>query len=240
MAKGVGPEQFAALALPRSLDMVVGLLAVLKAGAAYVPLDPDYPAERIAFMLNDAHPVCIVTSSAVESNLSVPGSVERIVLDDPCIQEELKGCAAANPCDADRTAPLLPLHPAYVIYTSGSTGKPKGVVVPHQMSCGCSERLTNGSISALTMFGRCFILTHLTFRYGKFGEHFSMGPAYRGASYNQPLAGRISQSSRSRGSDCAQSDSFSIYQLMQADRDNAETGKLLSLRFIILEGKRSS
>lgn len=238
IAKGVGPEQFAALALPRSLDMVVGLLAVLKAGAAYVPLDPDYPAERIAFMLNDAHPACIVTSSAVESCLSVPASVERIVLDDPCIQEELNGCASANPVDADRTKPLLPLHPAYVIYTSGSTGKPKGVIVPHQNVVrlfGATDQWFHfGSDDVWTMFH-------------SYAFDFSVWEIW-GALLN---GGRlvvvphtISRSPADflnllvrEGVTVLNQTPSAFYQLMQADRDNAETGKCLSLRFIIFGGE---
>lgn len=238
IAKGVGPEQFAALALPRSLDMVVGLLAVLKAGAAYVPLDPDYPAERIAFMLNDAHPACIVTSSAVESCLSVPASVARIVLDDPCIQEELNGCASANPVDADRTKPLLPLHPAYVIYTSGSTGKPKGVIVPHQNVVrlfGATDQWFHfGSDDVWTMFH-------------SYAFDFSVWEIW-GALLN---GGRlvvvphtISRSPADflnllvrEGVTVLNQTPSAFYQLMQADRDNAETGKCLSLRFIIFGGE---
>ncbi|TDC71920.1 amino acid adenylation domain-containing protein [Actinomadura sp. GC306] len=103
--QGVGPEQFVALSLPRSADLVVAILAVLKAGAAYVPMDPDYPADRIAYMVEDARPVLTLG----------PGDLE----------------APGNP-DTDPGVVIHPENPAYVIYTSGSTGRPKGVVVPHQ------------------------------------------------------------------------------------------------------------
>ena len=111
IARGVGPEQIVALALPRSLELVVAILAVLKAGAAYLPVDPDYPAERIGFMLGDARPV--------------------LVLDDPDTVASPGIGTDADPTDADRITALTPQHPAYVIYTSGSTGTPKGVVVSH-------------------------------------------------------------------------------------------------------------
>ncbi|MFJ3102654.1 amino acid adenylation domain-containing protein [Streptomyces sp. NPDC086835] len=104
--QGAGPERLVALTLPRSLDLVVALLAVLKSGAAYLPLDPDYPADRLAWMLEDAAPV--------------------LVLDPQAMTEDLAG----YPDTAPRTA-VDGAHPAYVIYTSGSTGRPKGVVIPH-------------------------------------------------------------------------------------------------------------
>src|SRR5262249_58595616 len=78
---GAGPERLVAIAMPRSPDVIVALLAVLKAGAAYVPVDPDYPAERISFMLADAAPVVVLTSGAVAGGL--PGGLPRVVPDDP-------------------------------------------------------------------------------------------------------------------------------------------------------------
>ena len=78
--RGVGPEQFVALALPRSIDMLVSLLAVHKAGAAYVPLDPDYPADRLAYMIQDAKPVCSITTKAAA--LHLPADCDLILLDE--------------------------------------------------------------------------------------------------------------------------------------------------------------
>ncbi|MGH3702538.1 MAG: amino acid adenylation domain-containing protein, partial [Pseudonocardiaceae bacterium] len=92
--------------------------AVLKAGAAYLPVDPDLPEARVAFMLDDADPV--------------------MVLDDPLAVGDTEGYPDTDPTDTDRVAPLWPAHPAYVIYTSGSTGKPKGVIIPHH---GITNRL---------------------------------------------------------------------------------------------------
>src|ERR1700721_1743764 len=77
---GAGPERLVAVAMPRSADMIVAVLAVLKAGAAYVPVDPAYPADRIAFMLADAAPVAVLTTTAL-AGLDLPGGVRRIVLD---------------------------------------------------------------------------------------------------------------------------------------------------------------
>ncbi|MCD0448728.1 amino acid adenylation domain-containing protein [Actinocorallia sp. API 0066] len=106
--KGAAPERFVALRLPRSLDLVVAVLAVLKTGAAYVPIDPDYPEERIAYTLADSAPVFTVDEELLAA-------------------ADLTGYA-----DTDPSVEMSPDHPAYVIYTSGSTGRPKGVVVPHR------------------------------------------------------------------------------------------------------------
>jgi nonribosomal peptide synthetase DhbF len=115
--------------MPRSVELVVALLGVLKAGAAYLPLDPDYPAERLAFMLADARPLAVLGST--ERAVALPA--ERVlVLDAPNVFAELAALPASDPTDDDRRVCLRAAHPAYVIYTSGSTGQPKGVVIPHR------------------------------------------------------------------------------------------------------------
>src|SRR5581483_8302167 len=121
-----------AVAAERSAALVTALLAVAKSGAAYLPVDPAYPAERVAFMLADADPVLLVTTAAVASGLPGPGGVPRVVLDDPGVAAEIAACPDCGPGDADRLARLVPEHPAYVIYTSGSTGTPKGVAGTHR------------------------------------------------------------------------------------------------------------
>ncbi|MGN5634331.1 condensation domain-containing protein, partial [Streptomyces sp. AC154] len=130
--RGAGPESVVGLLLPRSAGTLVAMLAVLKAGAAYLPLDPGYPAERLRFMIEDAEPQCVLTETAMTAigPCAAPGTFIR--LDDPSVVRELEGLAPTAPSDADRPEPLRPAHPAYVIYTSGSTGTPKGVVVPHR------------------------------------------------------------------------------------------------------------
>ncbi|ROO87215.1 non-ribosomal peptide synthase protein (TIGR01720 family)/amino acid adenylation domain-containing protein [Actinocorallia herbida] len=127
VAHGAGPETLVALGVPRSAAMVEAVLAIAKAGAAYVPVDPAYPADRIALMLSDARPALLVTTAEAASAL--PAGPPVLLLDDPATRARLAGLSGADLTDADRTAPLLPDHPAYVIYTSGSTGTPKGVVV---------------------------------------------------------------------------------------------------------------
>ena len=127
--RGVGPESFVALALPRSIEMVVGLLGILKTGAAYLPLDPDLPAERIAQMLRDAKPVCVLTDAEIAHRL--PENIFRVLLDDPEVICALGQAEKTNPLDARCAESFSPDNPAYVIYTSGSTGGPKGVIVSH-------------------------------------------------------------------------------------------------------------
>ncbi|QNM96588.1 non-ribosomal peptide synthetase [Chitinimonas koreensis] len=129
IARGIGPEQRVALALPRSLELVVAILAVMKAGAAYVPLDPAYPAERLAYMQTDAAPACLLTVAALAQRL--PPGVPPLRLDAGELAAELAAASPLPPDDRDRRQPLRLGHPAYVIYTSGSTGWPKGVVVSH-------------------------------------------------------------------------------------------------------------
>jgi amino acid adenylation domain-containing protein len=117
---GVGRETVVALALVRSAESVMSSLAVLKAGGAYLPLDPAYPAERLAFMLNDAQPRVLITNSEASRNLPAgPWSVIEIDAD-----PELDRCSTLAPA-IETTKDQL----AYVIYTSGSTGQPKGVEV---------------------------------------------------------------------------------------------------------------
>ncbi|MBD0672526.1 amino acid adenylation domain-containing protein [Streptomyces sp. CBMA156] len=119
---GARPGAFVGVCLPRSPDLPVALLAVLKTGAAYLPLDPGYPGERVAWTVRDADPVVVVGTSEVPR----PGDGPVLLLDDPAV--------AARLAQAPDGAPPVVRDPgdaAYMIYTSGSTGRPKGVVVPH-------------------------------------------------------------------------------------------------------------
>ncbi|WP_146228539.1 amino acid adenylation domain-containing protein, partial [Streptomyces sp. CG 926] len=118
---GVGPESVVGVCLERGPDMVVALLAVLKAGGAYLPVDPDHPAERMAQLLADAAPVAVVTSADIAA--SVPASDAVLVV--------LEQAPLTNLEDGPLGVRVDPRSPAYVIFTSGSTGRPKGVMVPH-------------------------------------------------------------------------------------------------------------
>ncbi|GAB2695006.1 amino acid adenylation domain-containing protein [Kitasatospora kifunensis] len=132
IAQGAGPERVVALALPRCADLVVALLAVLKTGAAYLPVDPDSPSERIAYLLDDAAPTLLITHHEVADRLPSGVRAPRLLLDAPQLAAELAAQRSSDPTDADRLCPLLPEHTAYIIYTSGSTGRPKGVLIPHR------------------------------------------------------------------------------------------------------------
>ncbi|MFF5986086.1 amino acid adenylation domain-containing protein [Prauserella flavalba] len=136
LSRGAGPEQVVALALPRSIDMVVALFAVLRTGAAYLPLDLDHPAERLTHMLEDTNPLCVLTTT----NCSEGGlhCSQRVLLDHADVVAELRRVSGEPIGDHELSASFGKgsagrlEYPAYVIYTSGSTGRPKGVVTPYR------------------------------------------------------------------------------------------------------------
>ncbi|MFF0817410.1 amino acid adenylation domain-containing protein [Rhodococcus sp. NPDC003318] len=121
-AHGAGPELLVALALPRTVDVVVALLAVLRTGAGYIPLDPQFPAARLEYMLADARPAILLTTGGFTDRVAVPANTVTGVLSDghPTWAVE-PGVPVAGTVGPGNTA--------YVIYTSGSTGNPKGVVL---------------------------------------------------------------------------------------------------------------
>ncbi|MFC4909841.1 amino acid adenylation domain-containing protein [Actinomadura gamaensis] len=209
VAQGAGPETFVALELPRSADLVIGVLAVLKTGAAYVPIDPDYPADRIAYMIEDAAPVLTVSSVEVDGDYSSEN------LDDVHIS---------------------PDNPAYVIYTSGSTGRPKGVVVPHQnvvrLLRSTQRWFSFGPDDVWTLFhsyafdfsvwelwgpllygGRLVVVPYLTSRSP--AEFLKLLAAEKVTVLNQTPS--------------------AFYQLMAADRENPGTD--LALRYVVFGGE---
>ncbi|MEZ3183055.1 amino acid adenylation domain-containing protein, partial [Streptomyces pimonensis] len=121
---GAGPETRVAVAVPRSADLVVALLAVLEAGAAYVPVDPGLPAERVALLLEDTAPVRILVTEAVAAQSALPAGGTPVLVMDAGTGDGTRAFGTGTALD--------PRHPAYVIHTSGSTGRPKGVAVPHE------------------------------------------------------------------------------------------------------------
>ncbi|GAA2581767.1 amino acid adenylation domain-containing protein [Actinomadura fulvescens] len=130
IAAGSGPGDPVAVLLPRSADSIVALLAVLTAGAMYVPVDLTYPPERVRFMLADAAPHVVITTGALAEQADL--DVRQLALGSPDAEAELAELAN-GPVGADeRRRMLTPSDPAYMIYTSGSTGRPKGVVATHQ------------------------------------------------------------------------------------------------------------
>ncbi|XOZ86368.1 non-ribosomal peptide synthase/polyketide synthase [Nocardia testacea] len=127
--RGVGPERIVALALPRSYEVVLAFWAVAKAGGAHVPVDPNYPPDRVRHMLTDSGAMLGLTSGEYVDRL--PGDVQWLRLDDPEFLAEVAAKPDHAVADTERITPLAMAHPAYVIYTSGSTGLPKGVMVTH-------------------------------------------------------------------------------------------------------------
>ncbi|MFI8716266.1 amino acid adenylation domain-containing protein [Stenotrophomonas sp. NPDC077464] len=127
IALGVGPDDRVAICVERGLDMLVGVLAILKAGAGYVPLDPVYPEERLAYMLQDSAPMAVLTQAALQASLPLLRDLQRPVLLLDASSHARAGEETGNPV----VPGLGTQHLAYVIYTSGSTGQPKGVMVEH-------------------------------------------------------------------------------------------------------------
>ncbi|MBH1937166.1 amino acid adenylation domain-containing protein, partial [Streptomyces sp. AV19] len=127
LARGAGPERVVALGLPRSLEMVAALFAVLRAGAAYLPLELDYPVDRLAFMVEETKPVVLLTDSTARHRMPDAEGVPVVELDDPAVVAELAGVSGES---VDAVVDLDAA--AYVIFTSGSTGRPKGVVTPYR------------------------------------------------------------------------------------------------------------
>ncbi|MER5783106.1 amino acid adenylation domain-containing protein [Streptomyces mobaraensis] len=130
--RGLGTERVAALALPRTTASVTAILAVLKAGGAYLPLDLDHPDERLALLLDDARPALLVATREVAGRLPALPGTTVVLLDDPDVRAALDALPAGPLTDAERGGPVAPGHPAYLIHTSGSTGRPKGVVIEHR------------------------------------------------------------------------------------------------------------
>ncbi|MGV5049105.1 amino acid adenylation domain-containing protein [Rhodococcus pyridinivorans] len=127
ISRGVGPETFVAIGIRRSFESVIAVWAVAKTGAAFLPVDPNYPQDRIQHMLTDSGAVLGLTTAAHRDAL--PSTTEWVVLDDPDVAATVDGQSGEPVSYAERNAPLRAENAAYVIYTSGSTGRPKGVVV---------------------------------------------------------------------------------------------------------------
>ncbi|WP_050993858.1 non-ribosomal peptide synthetase [Streptomyces violaceusniger] len=234
--EGAGPGRFVGLVLPRSVDLVVALLAVVKSGAAYVPIDPSYPADRIAYTVSDVDLALVVTDTRVE--VPLPEGVARVVLGDEAVAGRLAGLPGTDLTDADRIAPLVPAAPAYVIYTSGSTGRPKGVVVSH------------------TNVVRLFEHTRQWFAFGpddvwtlfhSYAFDFSVwelwGPLLHGGRlvvvpFDVSRAPeRFLRLLADEGVTFLNQTPSAFYQLVHADREDPGTGDRLALRHVVFGGE---
>ncbi|MEV6616710.1 amino acid adenylation domain-containing protein [Streptomyces sp. NPDC051051] len=152
--RGAGPGRVVALALERGPRLLPALLAVLKTGAAHLPLDPGHPAERLRLVVEDAAPVALVTEHA---HAHLAGhTVPAVLLDDPEVTADLAHRSATDLTDADRHGRTSPSDIAYIIHTSGSTGRPKGVPVPHanvvRLFAAAAEHFDFGADDVWTLF----------------------------------------------------------------------------------------
>ncbi|WP_044507138.1 non-ribosomal peptide synthetase [Gordonia sp. KTR9] len=152
-------EPVVAMAISRSIDSLVAIWAIVKAGAAYVPIDPEYPADRIAHMLDDSGAQLLVTTSSAWERIresSAGDDVPTLVLDAAPTRTRMKHSSPAPITDAERESTIRPDQLAYIIYTSGSTGKPKGVLVPHSglraVHDELAERMNPGPTSRVLHF----------------------------------------------------------------------------------------
>ncbi|MBM2619519.1 amino acid adenylation domain-containing protein [Actinoplanes sp. LDG1-06] len=236
IAHGARPGTLVGLLLERSLDMVVAQVAVMKSGAAYVPIDPAYPADRIAYTLGDAHPAVVVTHASASAAL--PDDVPAIALDGDETAGQLAVLPGTPVEDADRAGPLTDGSPAYVIYTSGSTGRPKGVQVSHR--------------NVVRLFSRTehwfhFDQNDVWTLFHSYAFDFSVwelwGPLLHGGRL-VVVPYEVSRSPEGflrllgdEGVTVLNQTPSAFFQLMQADRDNPADGDRLALRYVIFGGE---
>ncbi|MGW1373926.1 amino acid adenylation domain-containing protein [Streptomyces sp. NPDC002446] len=234
---GAGPERLVAVSMPQEADLVVALLAVLKSGAAYLPVDPDYPQDRITFLLQDAEPVLLLTMSGLAAR-SPRGDVIPVLLDTASTRQRLAGLPQDDVRPGERLRPVSPGNAAYVIYTSGSTGRPKGVVVPHQ--------------NVLALFAAARELFDL-----RASDVWTMAHSYSfdfsvwelwgallhgGCLVLVPAATRRSPDELLRllaqeNVTILSQTPAAFYQLLQADRDDPRAGQELALRYVVFGGE---
>ncbi|KJF23722.1 non-ribosomal peptide synthetase [Rhodococcus sp. AD45-ID] len=154
-SRGAGPESLVALALPRSASAVVALLAVLRCGGAYIPLDPQFPSSRLEYMLDDARPAILLTTAGFTDRISVPEGTAVATI----AGGEISWSAAAS--SAASGARVAPANTAYVIYTSGSTGNPKGVMLDRRALARFVRSATD--LTSIGAHTRLLALTTLSF-----------------------------------------------------------------------------
>ncbi|WP_040695761.1 non-ribosomal peptide synthetase, partial [Nocardia vinacea] len=237
IADGAGPESLVAVILPRSLDLVVALLAVVKTGAGYVPVDPTYPADRIAYVLADSRPTSVILDSTVQ--VTVPDELPTVVLDGFAVETgNVEDADDAPITDADRLAALTPDNVAYVIYTSGSTGRPKGVAVAHRnvvrLFANTDRDFGFGPRDVWTLFHSYAFDFSVWELWGPllFGGTLVVVDYYTSRSPEQFLELlRVEQVTVLNQTPSA------FYQLAEADRNAAPEAEPLALRYVVFGGE---
>ena len=231
LRQGVGQEDMVGLALPRSIEMVVALLGVLKTGAAYLPLDPGYPADRLEFIVEDAQPKVLLTMSSVA--VPLPVGAPRLALDVPETSSILARESSANPSQE-----ILSQNTAYVIYTSGSTGRPKGVMITH-----ANVTRLFGATKQWFNFDENDTWTLFHSYAFDFSVWEIWGPLLYGGrlvivpyDISRSPAELLELLVREKVTVLNQTPS-AFYQLMQADEENQALGQRLALRYVIFGGE---
>ncbi|WP_279578654.1 non-ribosomal peptide synthetase [Streptomyces sp. Tu 3180] len=238
VAGGAGPGRFVGLALPRSVELVTALLAVVKSGAAYVPMDPDYPAERLAHMVADSAPVLVVTASGVDLSGVDCGGASVVVLDAPDVTAEVDGLPGGDLSDAERGGVLCGGSAAYVIYTSGSTGRPKGVVVPHgnvvRLFSATEDRFGFGPDDVWTLFHSYAFDFSVWEVWGPLlhGGRLVVVPFEVSRSPEEFLELLVAE-----GVTVLNQTPSAFYQLMRVEGERPDLGARLSLRYVVFGGE---
>ena len=237
IGRGVGPEDLVALALPRSIEMVVALLGILKAGGV-LPPGPGLPSRAAGLHARGCSASLCLDQRPDRRAAAFPQDVGQFLLDHPDTTSALAKSQETNPSDAERAQPLAPQSPAYLIYTSGSAGAPKGVVVTHQnvvrLFGATAHWFHFGSDDVWTLFhsyafdfsvwelwgallhgGRLVVVPHLLSRSPP--EFLHLLAKQRVTVLNQTPS--------------------AFYQLMEADRQNPQLGQKLALRYVIFGGE---
>jgi amino acid adenylation domain-containing protein len=232
----VGPEAIVGFALPRSLEMIVANVAVLKAGAAYLPIEPHLPAERIAFMIEDARPSCILTTANLSASL--PPAVPLVIVDDPEVAKALATGPGGDLTQEDRVAPFGGENTAYIMYTSGSTGKPKGVAVTHGSVANILQ-----SVKAMVPVGKREVGTLFHSTGADIAVWEMWAPLVSGGrlvviplDVSRSPADVRDLLARERVTLFSQTPS-ALYQFIQADDDHARSGGSLALQSIVVGGE---